>query len=350
MMMRYTAKKAERLVNCSGLEYIQRWSCRHPDIAAFPVQVHMRLGENSTNYMVHDNEWHTFRVVIPLQDLGRELLFRIEASRTWNPGDRDNRELGVLLQEEEWINTAGLYKRETWANDGGIMAGKPYRWGGPAMQMLVPDPGEYLAIPLLIAHPDANQRPVNVVIRVNGTVATNITCNNQSWQKIIVAVPAGDGTEPERKAADIHVSVDRTWRPEDYGTDDKRLLGAAIGQIERVRDYGFYEEEQLQDGTRYRWAGKEAVWEQKANREGKLIIQYLVNHRDMVLAPITWSMYVNTHKIVEKRLAKPGWNTEILHVKPGETCTIKANVNRTYLPVDYGVDDTREHGFAIKIQ
>jgi hypothetical protein len=110
--------------------------------------------------------------------------------------------------------------------------------------VLVTDPGENLSLPLLIAHPDAEQQPVYVAIQIDDRSVTNFICNTPAWQKIMLPRPTNNNENQNTKACSVVISVDRTWRPKDFGAIDTRELGAAIGKIEKVREREAYDEEQ----------------------------------------------------------------------------------------------------------
>ena len=353
--MRYTGLSATDMLACEGILFRQQWACRHPDIGERPVRVTFTLGSATTNIVVGDNEWHVTDMVIPWSALDSLIAYRIGVDRTWNPMDwgvsNDLRALGVSLGEATWSDAVGFYDKETWPQDGRPMAGQEYHWAAQAAQLLVRSTTAYVRVPILITHPNLSETPVVLSITVNDTLATNVVWTTNGWQDVLLFCrpKVTAVTPPERCYIGFHVS--RTWEPAYEGVPDLRELGFAVGPYTQVPFGGLGPEEQEQQEqqlVRRRWAGEEARWAQQADYQGRVTIRCLIDHPDMRQNPVEWKLYANGPLVEDVFVSDNGWQTATVWAQPFEWVDLRARVDRTWCPKDYGMPDPRQLGFAVR--
>jgi hypothetical protein len=113
-------------------------------------------------------------------------------------------------------------------------AGKTFRWtreyGGSTMKVAKP----VIGIPLLVSHPDVQQKPVKVRIYLfedffeHRQLLAEVTIDRSTWKTYEYEVPREVGKE-----VILLVTVSRTWNPlKVMGAPDPRNLGVAVGKIE----------------------------------------------------------------------------------------------------------------------
>jgi hypothetical protein len=351
--MRYTDARAETFLKAKGLSFVQPWVCFHPDITVTPVNVTITFDSFVTNVSVSDQEWRTFVTPIPYDKLNHSIPFTIEADRTWSPKEfditNDSRRLGVTLQDYKWKRSDDMYGSAQWRTDDSIMSGKPYRWSGKHGRFLRKVTAPYVSFPLLVSHPDVTQRPVNITVYFNDTAITNFSRDEGKWKNIVLFREHPQFTNLYNNDLCIGVEVDRTWCPMDYDIEDTRELGAAVGGVDNIYDWGFYDRERWPTGFDYRWAGEEAIWAEYTGEDGAITVDYLIDHKNVVEEPVTWSLYTNGVLAVKATIPVQGWHSATIEAEPGTLIDMRATVDRTYIPARQGGIDERELGFGIKM-
>lgn len=348
LQIRHTHRHASERIGCDGISFIQPFACLHPDISNMPVTVSFTLGASTTNLLVADHEWHQVILSVPFECVGRALEYAIHVDRTWTGRDAglntDTRPLGVTLQAHAWLDTAGMYAAERWQDDGSPMAGRDYRWTSAQAQVLVPAPQPFLRMPVLVAHPDITTQPVTVTWFINGLLATNTAYATPGWREELFFVP--DTPVPVGRAH-LALRVNRTWTPADYGKDDTRSLGVAIGTPLTVPDTGFYHAESWNDQFQYKWAGRSACWAQRAESNGIIIVEVLITHPDVSSRPVRFTLDGASPAVFT--VSNAAWHTVAVTGTPLRVHALRGAVDRTWRPREHGVDDDRELGFAVRL-
>jgi len=349
-LVRYSKKESTEEIKCGGIILEQKWCALYPDIEKNPVMVSFQFGNQVTNLIVKNNDWHTMKIKVSPENKNKKFLYSVRVSRTWKAStfrmNNDKRKLGLLLNKKSWKNSDGMYKKEKWADDGSIMSGKEYRWTEKNAEMAISLTGKYIKIPLLIGQPDV----VTVLIGVNKTNLTDLIIANNAWQETILF--CGGIFKPKEKNKDVVLdfSVNKTMTPENYGISDGRILGVAVGNPISIKDFGFYNKEKWKDDFYYRWAGKEARWAAKSTSNGLVKIAYLVNHPDIIENQVKLSFYVNGERKITKKIYDPNWESIELDAKTNSWNDIIVRVDRIWQPMKFGIDDQRQLGFAIKCE
>ena len=99
--------------------------------------------------------------------------------------------------------------------------GRLFRWtSGPHAAFFLPGPSRSVEIRVIVAHPDAHDRPVAVRISGPAGILVNQVRSDAATLVARVTLPARGGT--------FQVDVSRTWRPLDFGSSDDRTLGARV--------------------------------------------------------------------------------------------------------------------------
>jgi len=345
--VRHTHLHANERIRCDGLTFVQLFACLHPDSSNTPVAVSFQLGGSATNVTVTDSKWREVALQVPFESVGGAVEFTIRVNRTWTGRDAgmndDTRPLGVTLQTHTWLDTAGMFAAERWRDDGSTMAGQDYRWTGAHAQMLVAAPQPFLQVPVLVAHPDITSKPVTVVWCIHGGQTVTTTYAKLGWHDVVMCV--NEPPAPGAKTC-LTITVDRTWRPSDYGLDDERELGVAIGTPRAASDAGFYHTESWNNLFNYRWAGLSAHWTQRADSNGIIHVHALVAHPDAASQPVTLTLHGAMPMTVH--ITNATWHTIALTGTPLRVHALKGTVNRTWRPREHGAADERDLGFAIR--
>lgn len=114
-----------------------------------------------------------------------------------------------------WDYRYGVYDSEPDA-DGGV-----FRWTmREAVMVVAADTG--LRLEGWVDHPDADERPVRVWIWANGLLVADARLRRGDRVRVDVPAPPGGGRIV------VRTRVDRTWRPSDHGSPDRRDLGLAL--------------------------------------------------------------------------------------------------------------------------
>lgn len=348
--IKHTRKKAKETIKCQGIVFRQSWACLHPDITTTPVTVTFSLDNFSTNITVSDNEWKQLFIKVPFDKVYQFIDYEIEASRSWsgkkfNIND-DRREIGLTLKEEKWLYSDGLYNLETWPQDGCPAQGKNYNWTQKRSGILERTKGNYCNLMFMTAHPDVTQTPVVATIRFGNDIIEKVKLTNTFWyNKTYLAKPYYNENNFY-----LEINVNRTWCPTNYGQVDSRNLGIALVEPEMANDVGFYHEENWRNRFQYKWAGKYGRWAQKSNLDGKIIVDYLISNPDIKEKPVKWTLFVDKEKVCSQTITNTGWFSYELVKEPETWHDLEAETDREWNPLDFGNQDNRKLGFAVKIQ
>ncbi len=204
----------------------------HPDMERKPVKVHVFISENPFSkkkkideFFFRERKWERRGYFIE-EFSEKKAFLSFKISRTWNPMKelkvRDPRNIGIGIGEikYELENEIGFYQWER------APEGIPFRWTSlRAWKYMVPEK-ENLIFPIKISHPDAERRPVEVIITVNGERMFTEILNDHNWYEVELDLKKFLG-----KKILMGFLVSRTWCPWDYGIHDKRELGLAVGKI-----------------------------------------------------------------------------------------------------------------------
>jgi hypothetical protein len=97
-----------------------------------------------------------------------------------------------------------------------------FRWTRGNARFVWPTPTPWLVIRVWAEHPDIRTQPVRVTLNTPCGVLLDEELRTHGSISIGITLPEG------QKVLDGRLSVSRTWRPSDYGSNDERELGAAI--------------------------------------------------------------------------------------------------------------------------
>lgn len=347
LTIRHTHQHAEELLTCHGLALVQPFACLHPDISHRPVAVSFALGASATNLLIADHAWRHLTLHVPFEVVGQALPYRIHVDRTWTGRDArlndDTRPIGVTLQDHRWLDSVGMYAPESWQADNSPMAGREYRWSSAQAQMLVSAPLPFLLIPVLAAHPDITSLPVTVSWHINGLLVSNITYATPGWRDELLLVPE---LPAPRAPALLSLAVSRPWSPADYGQDDSRILGIALGTPLAVSDTGLYHVESWNNQFDFKWAGRSACWAQRADSNGLIRVQVLITHPDVATQPVRFTLQGASPAVFS--VSSAAWHTFTVTGAPLRVHALRGTVDRTWRPREHGMNDDRELGFAVR--
>lgn len=204
----------------------------HPDIESKPVNVKVFISEKPfqkkkkvDEFSLREKGWKK-RGYLLKNFSGKKVFLSFEVSRTWNPlkelGTRDPRNIGIGIGKIDFdiSEEIGFYNREKEPN--GII----FRWTSKMAFLPIIVESEKILLPVRVSHPDAEKKPVELIISINGEKIEREVFNDHNWYEIELDLKNYVG-----KKIIIGFSVSRTWYPLDYGINDKRELGVAIGEI-----------------------------------------------------------------------------------------------------------------------
>lgn len=204
----------------------------HPDIELEPVKVKFFISEKPfqkkkkvDEFSLREKGWKKKGYLLK-NFSGEKAFLSFEVSRTWNPlkelGTRDPRNIGIGIGKIDFdiSEEVGFYNWERDPN--GII----FRWTSKIALFPLVVKSEKILLPVRISHPDAEKKPVELIISINGEKIEREVFNDHNWYEIELHLKNHVG-----KKIIIGFSVSRTWCPQDYGINDKRELGVAVGEI-----------------------------------------------------------------------------------------------------------------------
>lgn len=203
----------------------------HPDIEKNPLKVKIFISESPfeekkkmDEFFIREKGWRK-RGYSVKEFEGKKAFISFEVSRTWNPmkklGVPDPRKIGIGIGRIDFeIKEVGFYN---WENEHGII----FRWTQKSAFLPILVKSEKIVLFLRVSHPDADKNPVKLTITINGELVEKEVFNDHNWYEIELDLSKHIG-----KKILMGFSVSRTWCPSDYGINDRRELGVAIGRFE----------------------------------------------------------------------------------------------------------------------
>ncbi|MGQ9617757.1 MAG: O-antigen ligase family protein, partial [Candidatus Aminicenantia bacterium] len=203
----------------------------HPDIEKKPVKVKVFvstkpfLKKNKIDeFTLKENGWKK-RGYFLKEFSNRKVFISFEVSRTWNPLKElkipDPRDIGIGLGKIDFkFEEIGFYGWERDSN------GINFRWASKLAWLPLVPSSDKISFPVRISHPDAQKKPVQFIVTINGNGVVREIFNDHNWYEIDLDLRPYIGKEIL-----IGFSVSRTWCPCDYNINDKRELGIAIGKF-----------------------------------------------------------------------------------------------------------------------
>ena len=94
--------------------------------------------------------------------------------------------------------------------------------------------GDNILIPVFCLKPDIAEEPIEAKIYSSGRMIGDLVLDNSETRYLKGSI-TGMGYKMG-EYIDIKFEVDRLWSPADYGIDDTRDLGIAVGNIEFTND------------------------------------------------------------------------------------------------------------------
>ncbi len=120
-------------------------------------------------------------------------------------------------------NNFGFYEQEK--------SGKYfYRWTSSDAGLTIPKEGNRLIIPLRAAHPEIENNNVCLNIFINNRRVKKVIFKDNEWKEINI-----DVSEFAGERISILFVCNRTWAPKDYGLEDERILGVAVGEMKFLK-------------------------------------------------------------------------------------------------------------------
>jgi hypothetical protein len=251
-----------------------------------------------------------------------------------------------------WEKREGFYAMELWNADGPQLrirhtrayAEEPVHCGGLMARL------HWACL-----HPDVTAQPVRVTISL-GAYQTNVLAATRAWQRLEIPFPH---TALHTRML-FRVAADRTWSGVATGvSDDRRVIGVTVREIEWLREDGLHDAEQWPDdggpmaGKSYQWSGRRARFLRACARHF-LRMPLLVSHADVTNRPVEVGLRVNGMPQAALRWTAPGWTSvwilreAVLGSNVSENAlAIELDVSRTWRPADVGIDDTRALGVAV---
>jgi len=96
------------------------------------------------------------------------------------------------------------------------------RWTDLKSLSVIPVKGNVLKLVAWVDHPDADERPVHVRIWIDSVLVHEGDLKRSA--SIAIDVPAAPG----KTHMVVETEISRTWRPTDFGRDDRRVLGLSV--------------------------------------------------------------------------------------------------------------------------
>lgn len=232
-IFRWTKKGAGFEIFLSSRFFTIDFNASNPDIERKPVKVKLFISENPfkkkeklDEFILMEKGWK--RRGYSVKELeGKKAFISIEVSRTWNPlrklGVPDPRNIGVGIGKIDFgiSEEIGFYN---WERD---LNGILFRWTSKRAFLPMDVKKERIAFPVRISHPDAEKKSVELLITVNGVMVQREVFNDHEWYEVELDLKGYMG-----KRVLIGFSVSRIWCPKDYGINDGRELGVAVGRLE----------------------------------------------------------------------------------------------------------------------
>ena len=235
--VRWTKKNASLTTKRKNIELVIPISCsenfitRHREKVVFYING-VKVKEH---IFITPGTWSMIRLYAspanPFADnLEQYVTLRIAVDKTWQPDilneSKDMRELGIAVGEIEWQSPkqfmGGWFDRELWQ-------GSPFRWFGRyAWRKIIVSSNRWINIPVYSANPLQKFFPVKLAVCYNNTLLDVININNNHWEIHRAALP---NTIDIGETGVVEFAVSRVWKPANFGYDDKRELGVAIGEI-----------------------------------------------------------------------------------------------------------------------
>lgn len=116
-------------------------------------------------------------------------------------------------------NNFGFYSQEKADNH-------IYRWTSSDAGLTIKKEGSRLVIPLRAANPDIESKNLAVNIFVNNKKEGKIIFKDNEWKEAVIDVSRYYGEN-----ISVIFSCSTTWYPEEFGIEDSRRLGVAVGEI-----------------------------------------------------------------------------------------------------------------------
>ena len=95
----------------------------------------------------------------------------------------------------------------------------PFQWTRQRAVFVVPVEKRWMALTVLVNHPDVGQKPVEVKVWADRKL--RLSTRLSSSEPVTEYIPAGDG----EKRMMLETWVNRTAHPSDFGSNDQRELG-----------------------------------------------------------------------------------------------------------------------------
>ena len=124
-------------------------------------------------------------------------------------------------QRFDWFYAYGIGELE--ADPGGNPVQR--RWTGEQALVVVPVKGKVLKFVAWIDHPDGDENPPHVVVRADSRIVHDGPLKRSA--PLFIDIPA----TPGKTHMVIETSIDRTYRPAEQGSRDRRDLGLSISDF-----------------------------------------------------------------------------------------------------------------------
>lgn len=350
--VRHTRARAQEMTSCNGIAARLTWACLHPDITSVPVYVTFSIADVATNIIATSTQWQTLVLPLPCNLYQQRVRFSVSADRTWSGAgcgiNADKRDIGVTLRDVEWCGSIGMFAPEHWPDDGSAMAGRSFQWTTADARELMPVRRRFVELGLWAPHTDLAREPVITTISVNDRSLPPLMWRTNAWTSLWLLREqiAVSGQPPDMVC--LHLTTSRGWALHNTSHIAVRDVGVAVSIMTEADDIGFYGKERWQEAFNYRWAGRQARWAQQADSNGVLRIEYLLAHPDLAHTPVRWTLQVDDATAADALVTNAAWRSVTVQTEPGAWHACLAEVDRVWVPRDYGRDDSRSLGFAVR--
>jgi len=209
----------------------------NPKLAENPQKVSFYVNGDMITETTLDKpgEWKLIKFPAPYADafihsFSPHVSVRIEVDKLWNPSNvssnEDVRNLGITVGKHRWLTPEG--EMGGWY-DVDFLNDTYFRWSGKyAWRKIIVGPEHKLKIPLSAANILLKWWPMDVAVYFNNKYIDTVTFKNKTWKNYTYPIPESFQTG---STGIVEFVSSRTWIPKNYGFNDPRVLGVAVGEI-----------------------------------------------------------------------------------------------------------------------
>jgi len=209
----------------------------NPKLAEDPQKVSFYVNGEMITEMTLDKpgEWKLIKFPALYADafihsISPHVSVRIEVDKLWNPSNvssnKDIRNLGITVGKHRWLTPEGEiggWYGVDFLNDIHFRWSEKYAW-----RKIIIGPEHKMKIPFSAANILLKWWPLDVAVYFNNKYIDTVTFRNKTWKNYTYPIPESFETG---STGFVEFVSSRTWIPKNYGFDDHRELGVAVGEI-----------------------------------------------------------------------------------------------------------------------